>query len=113
MTDKSDTIVISILGATVITYVGNVAAKKPITMKPLIGGFVAGTLLLGVGMWTGKIASSFATLILVSSVLINGTELFKAVGTLTGTDIKVGATGTGAASTTTPTRTGSGQIRYS
>lgn len=92
-TDKSQTIVGCTAAALVVTYVGNVAAKKPMTIKPLIGGFVAGTLLLGTAMWVPDIAAGFAVLILVSSLVINGTDVFKSVGLLT----------SGSAPTPTPT----------
>jgi hypothetical protein len=83
MTDSSQGIVACVTAATVATYAGNVSGGKPVTIKPLIGGFIAGTLLLGVGMWSGQVALMFSVVMLVTSILINGTDLFKSFERLT------------------------------
>lgn len=76
--DADETVIIAALAAaTGITYINQVATKQELTFKPVISLFVAGSFLLLVSMWNTSVAAMFAVLILVTSVVLNGNELFK------------------------------------
>lgn len=77
------TTIACLVGATTITYVGLIAQKKAVTIKPLIGMFVAGSLLLLVSMWSDEVAAAFAIILLVTAIVVNGEALFKAIGVVT------------------------------
>lgn len=78
-----NTILACVTGAVVVTYVGKITTKKPVTMRPLVGGFIAGTLLLLMALASDDIARMFAIIMLVSSLLVNGASFFDAIGRLT------------------------------
>ena len=82
MTDNT-TVIACLSGATAIAYVGTVSRKEPLTIRPLIGMFVAGTFLLLVGMWSTSIASAFAIIILATAFILNGKDFFGGLGKAT------------------------------
>jgi len=49
---------------------------KPPTMKPVIGGFLLGLFLFGLGMVNERIGTLFCYLIIVGALLVNGASLF-------------------------------------
>lgn len=53
--------------------------KGTINMRPIIGGFIVGTALLVIAMFNTPIAVALALLMLVTSVLINGTPILEKV----------------------------------
>lgn len=69
-------IIVCLVAATSVTYINKIATKQPVTVKPLISMFVAGTILLGVGTWSPPTASAFALLLLVTTLVLNGKTLF-------------------------------------
>lgn len=72
-----ETIILATLGgAMLVSYIGTVTRREPVTIKPLIATFVAGTLLLGIGLWSAGVAEMFAVLLLVTTLVINGQPLF-------------------------------------
>lgn len=87
MTTGADelTIVSCLSGATLVTYIGTFADKtKTTTIKPLIGMFVAGSLLLAVSIWSGEVAKMFAIILLITSLVVNGKPLFDTLTKVTG-----------------------------
>ena len=81
--NADSTIVACVAAATTLTYVGNVAKKKPVTVKPVVGGFISGALLLALGLLSDDIAKAFAILMLLTSAIINGDAVFTSFGTVT------------------------------
>lgn len=82
---NSDTLIVGcVAGATTLTYVSRITRKKPVTVQPLLGGFIAGAMLFALGMASDDVAKAFAILMLVSSALINGTTVFDAFGRIAG-----------------------------
>lgn len=77
--DSGTLLVASLIGTTAITYVGRVIQNKEITIKPLIGMFVLGVGLFGIGLASVETANGFAILMFVSALLINGTSVFGAI----------------------------------
>jgi hypothetical protein len=69
------------------TYITKISQKQEVTMKPLIGMFAAGTLLLLINLAAPDVAKGFAILLLVTAILLNGTALFGTVTKLTGGSI--------------------------
>jgi uncharacterized membrane protein YphA (DoxX/SURF4 family) len=71
-----------IIGATV-TATGltmlNKLLQGNVTVKPIISGFIVGTMLLIVGFWTVPVAAALALLLLVTSVLVNGEGILEEV----------------------------------
>lgn len=57
--------------------------KKVVTLRPLVGGFVGAIALTAVASWSDQVANSFAALVLVTALLVNGTELFNIVAKTT------------------------------
>lgn len=84
--DNDETLVIAcVLGAATVTSIAQVTSKdSKLTVKPLVGSFILGTLLLGVGLWSPPVAKSFAVVLLVTTIIINGQPLFTAISRLTG-----------------------------
>lgn len=72
-----------ILTAVVVAVGSNEAAKvasgKGFAITPVLGGFLLGAFLFVVEDVNPKLGNAFAVLILVSSLLINGQALFKAI----------------------------------
>lgn len=67
---------------TVIIAVGSTEAKsvlagKPMTMKPVIGGFILGLFLFTFAGVNQKLFTSFCYLVIAASLLVNGNEFFK------------------------------------
>lgn len=83
MTDGT-VIVAALAGATTVTYIRDVANKETVTIKPLIGMFVAGSLLFAISMWSDKVAVSFAVLIFITALVLNGAVVFDTIGKVTG-----------------------------
>lgn len=78
--DSSGTLLVSsLIGTTAITYIGRVVQNKEVTIKPLIGMFVLGVGLFGIGLVSVETANGFAILMFVSALLINGTSVFGAI----------------------------------
>lgn len=80
--NPDSTIVGSVAAATLVTYVGRLTDGRDITIRPLVGGFVTGSLLLALGMLSADVAKTLAILVLVTSVLVNGQDVFKGLGRL-------------------------------
>ena len=75
-----ETVIIASLSATaLITYVNKVATRQEVTIKPLINMFIAGSLLLLIAMWNVSVAAMFATLLLITSLVLNGKTFFEAL----------------------------------
>lgn len=53
------------------------AEKKPLAMKPVIGGFMLGIFLFAIGMANESIATKMCALIIVTALLLNGIKLFE------------------------------------
>ena len=53
------------------------ADKKPLEMKPVIGGFILGLFLFAFGMVDEKLASKLCILVIVTAILMNGVKLFQ------------------------------------
>jgi hypothetical protein len=81
-TADDQTIIGCMVGATVLTYTAKVVGKHEVTIRPLIGMFVGTSLLLAVGMWSPEVSQGFAVVALVTSAILNGAEVFGAVGFL-------------------------------
>lgn len=75
----NSTIVSSLLVATSLTYVRQIIKKENLDVRPLVGAFVLGLGLFGIGMASEELAKSLAIIILITSVAMNGTALFNAV----------------------------------
>jgi hypothetical protein len=73
----------SLIGATTVTYVKDVVEKEPVTIKPLIGMFVAGTFIFAISLWNDKVAVSLAVLIFITAVVLNGAVVFETIGKVT------------------------------
>lgn len=84
-TDNS-VIVGCLVGSTVVRYVRVYADNEEATIKPLLAMFVAGTLLLGVAVFSTEIAQAFAVVLLVTTMVVNGKPVFDAIGKVTGTE---------------------------
>lgn len=54
----------------------NLADKKPLTMKPVIGGFILGLFLFAFGMVNENVASKLCILVIITAILMNGAKLF-------------------------------------
>jgi hypothetical protein len=52
------------------------AEKKPMEMKPVIGGFILGMFLFAFGMVNENVATKFCYLVIVTAILMNGSKLF-------------------------------------
>jgi hypothetical protein len=74
----SSTIIASVVTATGLTSLNQLLNDKQ-SFQPVIGGFVVGTMLLVMALFSESLAASMAILILVSSVLMNGTDLLSKV----------------------------------
>lgn len=73
---SAGTIIVSVVGATGLTVLRNILdAKRQNTFQPVISGFVVGTFLLIMALFTEELAVAFALLLLVSSVLLNATKI--------------------------------------
>lgn len=53
------------------------ADKKPMEMKPVIGGFILGLFLFAFGMANENLAAKFCYLIIATALLTNGVKLFQ------------------------------------
>jgi hypothetical protein len=82
--NDSSVVMAALLGATTVTYVRDVSEHNPVTIKPVIGMFVAGTLLFAVSIWNGNIAVALAVLIFITSIVLNGAVVFDTIGKVTG-----------------------------
>lgn len=79
MMNDSDVVVASTIAATGLAVLADILEGEP-TMTPVVGGFIAGTILLMVAMVTETWAGIFALLILTTSILANGSTIAKKVG---------------------------------
>jgi hypothetical protein len=53
------------------------AEKKPMEMKPVIGGFILGLFLFAFGMVNENVATKVCYLVIVTAILMNGVKLFQ------------------------------------
>jgi len=84
MSGSADGVILSCLvGTGLTTYITTISQKKPLTMKPLLGIFIAGSLLLLLNLVSPDIAKGFAILLLVSALILNGSILFGNASRLT------------------------------
>lgn len=72
----------SLVGATSVAYVGALSRKEEVTLRPVLGMFVAGTFLLMIAMWSTSLATAFAVIILATAFVVNGADFFKGLGAL-------------------------------
>lgn len=72
-----------VLLAAIVTVGGQWAKGKTLTPKIGVGAFVAALGVAAIGNMDVNLGRDFALLILVSSILINGTALFGAIGKAT------------------------------
>lgn len=79
MFQSPNTILAGVIGATGLTVVRDLLTGS-LSMKPIIGGFVTGTILLSIGLVSVPIASALAVLLLISSVLVNGPAVLAQTG---------------------------------
>lgn len=70
------TVIASVIAATGLTWLNGTLKGSP-SVKPVIGGFIVGTILLILAFFSVEIATAFALMLLVSSVLINATSILK------------------------------------
>lgn len=77
--NNTTTIAASLVGATAITYIRDVAVKQPTTFQPLLGMFYLGTGLFAIGMWSSDVAKYLAFLVLITSIVLNGAPVFGVV----------------------------------
>jgi hypothetical protein len=82
--NDSSVVMASLVGATTVTYVRDVAEHRVLTIKPVIGMFVAGTILFAVSIWNDTVAVSLAVLIFITSLVLNGAVVFDTIGKVTG-----------------------------
>ena len=54
----------------------HLADKKPLEMKPVIGGFILGVFLFAFGMVNENVATKFCYLVIITALLLNGSKLF-------------------------------------
>lgn len=83
MSDDTTVIAGALVGATMVTYVRQGVENK-LSIRPLIGMFIAGSILFLVSFWNTDVASAFAVLIFITSVVLNGAVVFDAIGKVTG-----------------------------
>lgn len=65
---------------TALTVVGGTEAKRlskgqPLTVSPVLAGFMVGLVLFVIGLLNESLATKFCVLVIVGSVLYNGTAL--------------------------------------
>lgn len=73
--------------ATVLVAVGTTETKtviggKGFQLRPVIGGFILGIFLFGLGSVNASLAKNFCILIIVTAILINGAQVFKLFNTV-------------------------------
>lgn len=73
---KENTVITCVVGTTTLTYIAKFTGEGEVTIKPLIGMFVAGVLLLIVAMVNDDLAVAFAVLMFVTAFLVNGVTVF-------------------------------------
>ena len=70
------TVIACTAGAVGANYVNTLSDPKAhSTIKPLVAGFITAILLSAVAAWSEPVANGFAVLVLVSSLLQNGTAV--------------------------------------
>jgi hypothetical protein len=58
------------------TEAKNLADKKSLAMKPVVGGFILGIFLFAFGMVNESVATKLCILVIITAVLMNGVKLF-------------------------------------
>ena len=58
------------------TEAKHIAEKKPLAMKPVIGGFILGLFLFAFGMVNENLATKLCILVIITAILMNGVKLF-------------------------------------
>ena len=58
------------------TEAKHLADKKPLAMKPVIGGFILGLFLFAFGMVNENVATKVCYLVIITAILMNGVKLF-------------------------------------
>lgn len=76
---SANTIIACIIGATGLTVLRDLLDGN-VRMKPIIGGFVAGAILLTIGFVSVPVAAALALMLLISSILINGSAVLAKAG---------------------------------
>jgi len=77
--------VVTIISLTaLIVIVGQWSQKNQLNMKIAVGGAFAAIMLTAIAQWNEKFAVSFATISLVTAVIIYGGPLAKAINKATG-----------------------------
>lgn len=83
----------TLIVVTVLVTVGGAEAKRvtnqqPVTMSPAVAGFLLGMILFIVGLFSDEITEDFCYLIIVSSLIVNGTSIATALTAHTGPTVK-------------------------
>lgn len=76
---SSTAILAGVIGATGLTVIRDLLDSE-LRMKPIIGGFVAGAILLTIGLISIPVAASLAIMLLIASVLVNGSAVLAKTG---------------------------------
>jgi len=71
----------AVLTATGSAEVKQITAGKSPTMKPIIGGFLLGSFLLVINGISPELGSGFSILVIIASLLVNGTAVASAINT--------------------------------
>lgn len=79
--DDSLATISCVSAATLVTIIGQATDKsKHVTIRPIIGGFIVGALLLLIGLWSADVAKMFAVVLLVTALVVNGGPVFDSIG---------------------------------
>jgi hypothetical protein len=61
------------------TEINRLTNQKPVSLSPVLGGFLLGLMLFILGLVNETLATRFVYLVIVAGLLINGTATFKAI----------------------------------
>lgn len=79
MNDYTSLVILAVFLTVGGTEVNRVAHGKPITLSPVLAGFLLGLMLFILGLVSEPLATKFVYLIIVAGLLINGTATFTAL----------------------------------
>ena len=82
MSNYTITAMSTVLVAVGSTEAKRIARKQDLSMSPVMGGFILGIFLFAFGGLNEPVATKFCVLIIVSSLLVNGSSLFGLVGSV-------------------------------
>ena len=82
MADTNAVIMVSVVVTAGSTLVAEQQASK-LTFKPIIGGWILGLILFTVATFAEDIARLFAILIMVTALMVNGSQLFGVINKAT------------------------------